>query len=51
MILMELYVQDICKIKNLIPDCNIDVGKFWTEVTQYSKENKIDPTLSYICYL
>ena len=41
------YMQN----QKLIPDCNIDVGKFWTEVTEYSRENKIDPTLSYMLLL
>ena len=41
------YMQN----QKLIPDCNIDVRKFWTEVTEYSRENKIDPTLSYMLLL
>ena len=36
------YMQN----QKLIPDCKIDVGKFWTEGTKNSKKNKIDPTLS-----
>jgi len=31
--------------QKLIPDCKIDVGKFWTEVTKNSKKNKIDTKL------
>ena len=41
------YMQN----QRLIPDCKIDVGKFWTEVTKNSKKNKIDPTLSYLFLL
>ena len=41
------YMQN----QKLIPDCKIDVGKFWTEVTKNSKKNKIDPTLSYLLLL
>ena len=38
------YMQN----QKLIPDCKIDVRKFWKEVTKNSKKNKIDPTLSYL---
>lgn len=31
------YMQN----QKLIPDCNIDIGKFWSEVTQYSRDNKM----------
>ena len=41
------YMQN----QKLIPDCNIDVGKFWKEVTNNSKRKKIDPTLSYLLLL
>jgi hypothetical protein len=41
------YMQN----QKLIPDCNIDIGKFWSEVTQYSRDNKMDPTLSYMLLL
>jgi hypothetical protein len=41
------YMQN----QKLIPDCKIDVRKFWTEVTKISKKNKIDPTLSYLLLL
>ena len=41
------YMQN----QKLIPDCKIDVGKFWTEVTKNSKKNKVDPTLSYLLLL
>ena len=41
------YMQN----QKLIPDCKINVGKFWTEVIKNSKKNKIDPTLSYLLLL
>ena len=41
------YMQN----QKLIPDCKIDVRKFWTEVTKNSKKNKLDPTLSYLLLL
>ncbi|MDG1052807.1 MAG: hypothetical protein P8O81_05415, partial [Flavobacteriaceae bacterium] len=41
------YMQN----QQLIPDCKIDVGKFWKEVTNNSKRKKIDPTLSYLLLL
>ena len=41
------YMQN----QHLIPDCKIDVKKFWSEVTTMSKKNKIDPTLSYMLLL
>ena len=41
------YMQN----QKLIPDCKIDVGKFWTEVIKNSKKNKVDPTLSYLLLL
>ena len=41
------YMQN----QKLIPDCKINAGKFWTEVTKNSKKNKIDPTLSYLLLL
>ena len=31
------YMQN----QKLISDCNVDIGKFWSDVTQYSKDNKI----------
>ena len=37
--------------QKLISDCNVDIGKFWSDVTQYSKDNKMDPTLSYMLLL
>tara|TARA_B100001250_G_scaffold408289_1_gene430439 strand:- start:106 stop:903 length:798 start_codon:yes stop_codon:yes gene_type:complete len=41
------YMQN----QHLIPDCKIDVKKFWSGVTTMSKKNKIDPTLSYMLLL
>ena len=41
------YMQN----QQLIPNCKIDVGKFWKEVTNNSKRKKIDPTLSYLLLL
>ena len=43
--------SDYMQNQKLIPDCKIDAGKFWTEVTKNSKKNKIDPTLSYLFLL
>ena len=41
------YMQN----QKLISDCNVDIEKFWSDVTQYSKDNKMDPTLSYMLLL
>ena len=41
------YMQN----QKLISDCKIDVGKFWTVVIKNSKQNKVDPTLSYFLRL
>ncbi len=41
------YMQN----QKLIPDCKIDIGKFWSEVIDYSHKNKVDPTLSYMLIL
>ena len=41
------YMQN----QKLIPDCKIDIGKFWSEVIDYSNKNKVDPTLSYMLIL
>ena len=41
------YMQN----QQLIPDCKVDIGEFWSEVSKYSKENKVDPTLSYMLIL
>ena len=41
------YMQN----QKLIPDCKIDIGKFWSEVIDYSRKNKVDPTLSYMLIL
>ena len=38
------YMQN----QKLIPDCKIDVRDFWVTVTENSKKNNIDPTLSYM---
>ena len=38
------YMQN----QKLIPDCNLDVKEFWISVTENSKKNNIDPTLSYM---
>jgi len=38
------YMQN----QKLIPDCKIDIKDFWVTVTENSKKNNIDPTLSYM---
>jgi len=41
------YMQN----QKLIPDCKIEISSFWSEVTEYSKDNKVDPTLAYMLIL
>jgi hypothetical protein len=41
------YMQN----QKLIPDCKVDIGTFWKDVTQYAEHNKVDPTLSYMLLL
>ncbi len=38
------YMQN----QKLIPDCKIEISSFWSEVIQFSYDNKTDPTLSYM---
>ena len=41
------YMQN----QKLIPDCKIEISNFWSEVIQFSYDNKTDPTLSYMYLL
>ena len=41
------YMQN----QKLIPDCKIETNAFWSEVIQFSHDNKTDPTLSYMLLL